>query len=90
MTLHPPVTCSARTLGPYQWRFHPTDPTLTSRTTCPHMTQSPQAVSTGCAQPPLRADLDLVQESHSSHQAQQEMRVSPTGLQQAVVHGQFD
>jgi len=44
----------------------------------------------GCAEPPLHAGLGPVQESRRSHQASQEMRVSPSGLQQAVVRVQPD
>lgn len=75
MTLYPPGTWSAATLGPYQQRFRSTDLTLRSRTTCvghSHLSLHQPAV-------------DLAQESHSSHQTQQERQVSPTGLQQAVV-----
>lgn len=82
------VIYSARTPGLYQQWFHPTDSTLMSRTSCLCRTRTPQAASAGCAQHPLHADPDLAQESHSSHQAQLEMWVSPTGLHQAVVHVQ--
>jgi len=49
ITLQPPVTCSAKTAGPSQRWFHPTDPILMSHPTC------------SCATRPLQAALLVVQ-----------------------------